>query len=171
MTEELLFHGTKQGNIPKICDSGFDFRLSGISSGTIYGKGSYFSKEAHYSRCQNFCSNLPYQHKKYLTFKKNCRSYTDSNQILVARVLAGRYTTGNSEYVRPPQLDEHTLYDSCVDNVENPKIFVIFSNDQVYPEYIIDYVGSRILQGTVRTTRVTHNIRSRFSRSGVQFDI
>lgn len=73
-----------------------------------------------------------------------CSSYAtkdkDSRQLLVARVLVGKYTVGKHDYVRPPFLDDNTMYDSCVDNTENPKIYVIFSNEQAYPEYIIDYV-------------------------------
>ena len=31
------------------------------------------------------------------------------------------------------------LYDSCVDNVADPSIFVVFTQEQAYPEYIIEY--------------------------------
>lgn len=48
--EKLLFHGTMKKHIKAICDSGFDFRLSGSATGTLYGKGSYFAKDAKYSR-------------------------------------------------------------------------------------------------------------------------
>nr|KAG5702367.1 hypothetical protein BaRGS_002149 [Batillaria attramentaria] len=30
-------------------------------------------------------------------------------------------------------------YDSCVDNIFDPKIFVIFDSNQAYPEYIVEY--------------------------------
>ena len=39
----------------------------------------------------------------------------------------------------PPYKDQarHILYDSVVDNVPNPQIFVIFHDALVYPEYLI----------------------------------
>jgi len=50
---------------------------------------------------------------------------------------------GNQEHRRPPPKDPKNpnspLYDSCVDSVTKPTIFVIFDNNQVYPEYIIKY--------------------------------
>ena len=44
-----LFHGTKQVIVDAICQQGFDWRLNGSAVGTLYGKGSYFAKEAKYS--------------------------------------------------------------------------------------------------------------------------
>ena len=103
------------------------FKCSNIlipSPGTRYGKGSYFATTSKYSD-----------------------SYTDlgSNEriMFVVRVLVGDYTLGNSKYVRPPCKDTKNpcsdLYDSCVDNMATPSIFVVFENGQVYPEYVIKY--------------------------------
>lgn len=60
--------------------------------------------------------------------------------MFVARVLVGEFTRGSSSYVRPPAkgLDKN-LYDSCVDNIINPAIFVIFEKYQIYPEFVIEY--------------------------------
>ena len=41
-----LFHGTKREHIEAICRQGFDWRLSGSTSGTTYGRGSYFARDA-----------------------------------------------------------------------------------------------------------------------------
>ncbi|KAK3600069.1 hypothetical protein CHS0354_009688 [Potamilus streckersoni] len=122
ITELYLFHGTHSKYIEAICHQGFDFRLSGMATGTLYGKGSYFAKTSKYSD-----------------------SYTElGNRVMfLVKVLAGDYTTGDRNYRRPPLKDPDNphgdLYDSCVDNVKNPNIFVIFDNCQVYPEYIIKY--------------------------------
>lgn len=61
--------------------------------------------------------------------------------MFVCRVLAGEHTQGNSGLLRPPTKDgeDTCLYDSCVDNVCNPSIFVIFQKRQVYPEYLLQY--------------------------------
>lgn len=61
--------------------------------------------------------------------------------MFVCRVLAGEHTQGKSGLLRPPPKDgeDTCLYDSCVDNVCNPSIFVIFEKHQVYPEYLLQY--------------------------------
>ena len=63
--------------------------------------------------------------------------------MFVVRVIVGEYARGKPTMVRPPPKDERKpygeLYDSCVDNVEDPNIFVIFAQEQVYPEYLIEY--------------------------------
>ena len=88
--------------------------------GQCTAKGTYFHKEAKYSSC-----------------------YTDSRTLIMARVLVGDFVQGVSKYVRPPGKDPRDphgdLYDSCVDNPAAPKIFVIFSQEQCYPEYLIKY--------------------------------
>ena len=117
---QQLFHGTKELLVDAICQQGFDFRMSGASVGTLYGKGSYFAKKASYSK-----------------------DYTNCRMMFVVRVIVGEYARGKSTMVRPPPKDERKpygeLYDSCVDNVADPNIFVIFAQEQVYPEYLIEY--------------------------------
>ncbi|XP_062338738.1 protein mono-ADP-ribosyltransferase PARP12-like [Osmerus eperlanus] len=119
-TEKKLFHGTDSKYIDSICHSNFDWRICG-THGTAYGKGSYFARDAKYSH-----------------------SYTGQSPVksmFVSRVLVGDYTRGDSSYLRPPSKDggDTVFYDSCVDNVTNPSIFVVFEKHQVYPEYLITY--------------------------------
>lgn len=61
--------------------------------------------------------------------------------MFVCRVLVGDFTMGNSSYTRPPSKDggDTIFYDSCVNDVHNPSIFVIFEKHQIYPEYLITY--------------------------------
>lgn len=63
--------------------------------------------------------------------------------LFFARVLTGKYTVGKPEYLRPPPLNEKcahlTLFDTCVDKVNEPSIFVVFNNEQCYPEFLIKY--------------------------------
>ena len=57
------------------------------------------------------------------------------------------YVTGDSSMVRPPPLPAHMqasnqqleLYDSTVDNENNPQIFVIYAMEKCYPSYLIMY--------------------------------
>ncbi|XP_052760089.1 protein mono-ADP-ribosyltransferase PARP11-like isoform X1 [Mya arenaria] len=122
--ERQLFHGTKSDTVEAIYRQGFDFRLSGTASGTAYGKGSYFATTASYSDYYSDVQN-------------------GTMPMFIAKVLVGDYTTGHESYTRPPQKDPRDmaspLYDSCVDIVTNPNIFVIFELCQVYPEYLIRY--------------------------------
>ncbi|XP_072290835.1 protein mono-ADP-ribosyltransferase PARP12 [Eucyclogobius newberryi] len=120
VNEKHLFHGTDKSIVEAICDQNFDWRMCGVH-GTAYGKGSYFAQDASYSN-------------KYATGHRG-------KVMFVALVLVGDYTKGQGQYVRPPpKKPGTTLYDSCVDNVTNPKIFVIFEKQQVYPEYLIEYI-------------------------------
>uniref|UniRef100_A0A4W5LPU8 Uncharacterized protein n=1 Tax=Hucho hucho TaxID=62062 RepID=A0A4W5LPU8_9TELE len=115
-----LFHGTDPKHVDAICRDNFDWRLCG-TNGTVYGKGSYFARDAKYSH-----------------------SYTSDSGVrsmFACRVLVGDYTRGNSDLLRPPPKGEGspTLYDSGVDNVLNPSIYVVFEKHQVYPEFLIKY--------------------------------
>ncbi|NXJ02401.1 PAR12 polymerase, partial [Psophia crepitans] len=117
--ERFLFHGTSKKYIDAICHQNFDWRICGLH-GTVYGKGSYFARDASYSN--NYCG------------EESC-----TKTMFQARVLVGEFTVGNSSYVRPPLKDKQNFYDSCVNCSSNPSIFVIFEKQQIYPEYLIEY--------------------------------
>ncbi|GAA6086734.1 protein mono-ADP-ribosyltransferase PARP12-like [Tachysurus ichikawai] len=118
--ERLLFHGTQESLIEAICEQNFDWRICGVN-GTLYGKGSYFARDASYS-------------------DQYSRSADTTKKMFVARVLVGHYTSGHHNFVRPPpKTVGKGLYDSCVDNCSNASIFVIFEKYQIYPEFIIEY--------------------------------
>ncbi|XP_071407187.1 protein mono-ADP-ribosyltransferase PARP12-like [Pithys albifrons albifrons] len=118
--ERFLFHGTKKKDIDAICQQNFDWRICGLN-GTVYGKGSYFARDASYS--DKYCGT------------DSCKT------MFLARVLVGEFTRGSSDYVRPPMKDSQSFYDSCVNDFSNPSIFVIFEKQQIYPEYLIEYVS------------------------------
>ena len=66
----------------------------------------------------------------------------------------------NTDYVDP----ESDLYDSCVNNVKNPTVFVIFDNDQCYPEYIIKYFTLESADGIRRGASAFSALSSAVSR-------
>ncbi|PKU41747.1 poly [Limosa lapponica baueri] len=117
--ERFLFHGTSKKYIDAICQQNFDWRICGLH-GTVYGKGSYFARDASYS--DNYCREDLY-----------------TKTMFLARVLVGEFTPGSSSYVRPPLKDNQKFYDSCVNCPSNPSIFVVFEKQQIYPEYLIEY--------------------------------
>ncbi|XP_027690281.2 protein mono-ADP-ribosyltransferase PARP12 isoform X1 [Chelonia mydas] len=119
--ERLLFHGTSTSHLHAICGQNFDWRICG-THGTLYGKGSYFARDASYSH-------------------QYCQTGSSSKTMIVARVLVGDFVQGSNNYLRPPPRpnNPNSFYGSCVDNPVNPSIFVIFEKHQIYPAYIIEY--------------------------------
>ncbi|XP_014441975.1 protein mono-ADP-ribosyltransferase PARP12 [Tupaia chinensis] len=122
--ERQLFHGTSASFVDAICQQNFDWRVCGLH-GTSYGKGSYFARDAAYSHHYS-------------------KSDTQSHTMFLARVLVGEFVRGSSSFVRPPAKvgQSNTFYDSCVNSMSDPSIFVIFEKHQVYPEYLIQYSSS-----------------------------
>ncbi|XP_005405506.1 PREDICTED: zinc finger CCCH-type antiviral protein 1 [Chinchilla lanigera] len=112
--ERLLFYAASRTQVDSICANNFVWTSHGTHENK-YGKGNHFSKEAIYS------------HKNSLYDAKNI-------VMFVARVLAGDFIEGNMMYVNPPP-----PYNSCVDTMLNPSVFVIFQKDQIYPAYLIEY--------------------------------
>ena len=59
------------------------------------------------------------------------------------QVIVGDFVRGKPDMLCPPHKDPDIpmadVYDSCVDCVEDPKIFVVFERWQAYPEYLIEY--------------------------------
>ncbi|XP_050414291.1 protein mono-ADP-ribosyltransferase PARP12 [Patella vulgata] len=119
--DRRLFHGTESKIVDAIARQGFDCRLAGTKIGALYGKGCYFGKTSKIS--SDYCDRL--------------------GKMFVARVLLGDYTNGHTLFTRPPLKDPSNpcsdLYDSCVDNTIDPKIFILFNNNQVYPEYLVTF--------------------------------
>lgn len=105
-------------------------------------EGTYFARDAAYS--SRFCKddikhgNTFQIHGVSLQQRHLFRTY---KSMFLARVLIGDYINGDSKYMRPPSKDGSyvNLYDSCVDDTWNPKIFVVFDANQIYPEYLIDF--------------------------------
>lgn len=138
--ERQLFHGTNSAFVDAICQQNFDWRICGLH-GTTFGKGSYFARDAAYSH--HYC-------------KLDQNSFT----MFLARVLVGKFTRGSPNLVRPPAREDQSslFYDSCVNSMSDPSIFVVFEKYQVYPEYIIQYTSSTM--SSVPPTVVNSNSRS-----------
>uniref|UniRef100_A0A8B8ELJ5 Poly [ADP-ribose] polymerase n=1 Tax=Crassostrea virginica TaxID=6565 RepID=A0A8B8ELJ5_CRAVI len=133
LEERSLFHGTDSyDTCYGICTNNFDFRLSGKNA-TVYGKGSYFAVSAKYSH--NYTKG-----PVHLMFR--------------AKVLIGSYTAGKHDMTCPPNIpgEGHRRYDTCVDNVANPSIFVVFDRNQCYPEYLIAYRQTAETTGILKST-------------------
>lgn len=121
--ELSLFHGTTPDSLEVITEQNLDPRLAGGRTGTVLGKGIYFAKDASYS--DSYAQPDDEGHKF----------------MFLCKVLAGKTCQGKSDYTRPPQqFAGGPLFDSCVDNEKNPRIYCVYHDSQYYPEYLIEYI-------------------------------
>ena len=129
----------------------------------VYGRGVYFAVQFHLSACNTYATPDMSGNKHVYLSRVLTGDYTTGNQSYIAppqkagttgasymsgnkhvyhsRVLTGDYMTRNQSYIAPPQKPGTTgaanRYDCVVDNTTTPSIFVIFSDTQAYPEYLI----------------------------------
>ena len=90
----------------------------------MYGAGVYFARDASYSIGYASAGSL------------------GTRKMYLAQVLVGQYTTGNSSMIVPPPKDRsrpEVTFDSLVDDTSNPSIFVVFPDNQFYPQYLITF--------------------------------
>ena len=92
--------------------------------GVAYGNGVYFARDASYS--------IKYACKRTLGSRP---------KMYMAKVLVGDYTRGASGMKAPPSKNDPynpgLRYDSVVDHPSNPTMYVIFQDNQYYPEYLL----------------------------------
>lgn len=93
---------------------------------TVYGEGTSFAVNARYATNNQYSRPDGQGHKR----------------MYLCKVLTGEYTLGKSGMRVPPPKQEqqsHILFDSVVNNVGDPIIFVIFNDTQCYPAYLITF--------------------------------
>jgi hypothetical protein len=119
-----LFHGTHPDVIPKIIKQGFNRAFSGRNA-VAYGRGVYFARDASYSA-----------HPGYST--PDARGI---QHMFLCRVAVGDWSAGRHGILTPDPKPHNPLelFDSTVDNVDNPSIFVIYHDAQAYPEYLVAF--------------------------------
>jgi len=117
---QYLFHGTSPDTAEKIIQEGFDMRLNG-KNGTVYGKGIYFATHSSYSAT-------------YSVADKHARKV-----MFLASVIVGRFALGNTNILKEPEGCQST-----VDDLLNPSIYVVYHNQQAYPEYLISFIENPV---------------------------
>ena len=117
-----LFHGTTAKTVPKIVSQGFNRVFAGRNA-TRYGKGAYFARHAEYS--MRYAVSDKYGIKR----------------MFLCRVAVGDWCMGKNGQLTPDCKPEKTdeLFDSTVDDIANPSIFVVYHDTQVYPEYLVTF--------------------------------
>ncbi|CAL8320718.1 unnamed protein product [Merluccius merluccius] len=121
-----LYHGSTVEICQKVNNYGFNRSFCGRNA-IAYGKGTYFAKQSWYS-CNDQYSSPDAQGVKYM---------------YQARVLVGKPCLGVTNMVEPTPLDPSNplagLHDCAVNNIQNPFIYVVFSDAGAYPEYLISF--------------------------------
>lgn len=122
--EKFLFHGTAEGSCSSISKFGFNRSYCGKNA-TMYGNGVYFARDASYSTQQRY-SPPDAKGNRYL---------------YLAHVVVGEYAVGRQGMITPPPKgsDVTDAFDSVVDNTGNPSIYVVFYDNQCYPDYLITF--------------------------------
>ena len=119
-----LFHGCNVEVVDKILQQGFNRSFCGKNA-TMYGKGVYFARDACYSA-----------HTIYAVPDRKGIQY-----MLACRVVVGEYCKGKQDALTPDIRDHktHALYDTTVNNLKDPSIYVTYHDAQAYPEYLITF--------------------------------
>ena len=130
VNEKRLFHGTSPENVEAICEENFDPRIHKNNRTLMLGQGTYFAVNAVISH-------------SYAKEDSNLFQY-----MFLAKVLVGSYAEGHGlRYQTLSPMDfanvDTRLYDSRVDNILSPTIFVVFDRNHFYPEYVIQYSSAK----------------------------
>ena len=92
-------------------------------AGAVYGDGVYFATQAR--TALRYCS--PDENGHYYMY--------------YSLVLTGTYTQGKAGMRDAPyRNDVNDVYDTVVDNTNDPSMFIIFRDNQAYPSYLITFV-------------------------------
>lgn len=128
VNEVYLFHGTHPTHADKIADTSFQIDLSGSNAGSLYGRGVYFAENVS---------------------KSDEYSVPDGQDICT--MLLCRVVLGNALYTDEVEPNPRKCEDSCIKGDRHSVIgdrlkargtfreFVIFDEDQVYPNFLVTY--------------------------------
>lgn len=86
-----------------------------------YGHGSYFATTSAYSA--NYAAPDQNQHK----------------YVMQTRVLTGEWCQGDPNRKAAPYKNPTEQYESVVDDMNAPTIYVVFNDASAYPEYIVKF--------------------------------
>ena len=120
----MLFHATAAHVVQQIIEQGLNRSFCG-RNGTVWGQGVYFACNASYSMAPTYS---PPDGK-------------GTKRMFICRVLAGESCAGHSGARVPDERVSatHQLYDTTVNTLDNPAMFVTYHDAQAYPEYLLEF--------------------------------
>lgn len=119
-----LYHGTSENLVSKVAQQGFNRSYTGTTSGrAVWGKGCYFALNASYSMSTTYSTP----------------NADGLQHIFACRVVVGEYCKGREGLLAPPSRSGDINFDSTVDDVRQPQIFVTYNDAQAYPEYLVQF--------------------------------
>jgi len=128
VNEVFLFHGTSINAANAITASDFRIKLAGERAGTLYGRGLYFAESV--TKSDEYTTPL----------QDGCR------HLLLCRVLIGRVYYLDTVESDPRLCEEaclrgkfHTVLGDRKKAKGTFREFIVFDEDQVYPNYVITY--------------------------------
>merc|ERR1712100_804095 len=115
-----LYHGTDEATVPKIVQQGFNRSFCGKNA-TAFGKGVYFARDSEYSASTTYSrpNGAGIQH------------------MFLCRVVVGEFCQGVRDALAPAARTCQMLYDSTVDNLRAPSMYITYHDSQAYPEYLV----------------------------------
>jgi len=125
--ERRLFHGTKCQNLSQIVENGFN---RDFNRRARFGKGTYFSSMA--SESAKYCDS-----DQVVLRSKNSSTKVVARVMLFCRVIVGEYCVGHSGSSTPTKEDGKTEFDSMVNRMKSPTVFVIPRDYHAIPTHYI----------------------------------
>jgi poly [ADP-ribose] polymerase 10/14/15 len=120
-----FFHGSDADTlVNKISAQGFNRSFAGKNA-TMFGKGVYFARGSYYSARTTYS-------------KPDAQGV---QRMLLCRVAVGAYCKGEKDRMIPDERDtgKGVLFDTTVENLADPFIFVTYHDAQAYLEYIVKF--------------------------------
>jgi hypothetical protein len=119
--ELTLYHGTSSSSVDSINKNGFNRTFGSVQA---YGDGVYFARDAVMS-----------------SKKKYAKPDEKGHQIIyITKVLVGHSALGRGGMKIPPDRKPGIPYDSLVNCLNSPTIYVSGHNDnQMYAEYLVEF--------------------------------
>mmetsp|Transcript_37185 Transcript_37185/g.115735 ORF Transcript_37185/g.115735 Transcript_37185/m.115735 type:complete len:1295 (+) Transcript_37185:117-4001(+) len=131
--EEYLLHGTRPEAAHAIALSDFRLSLAGTAAGSLYGRGIYMAESI-------------FKSDEYTTVAEGENANDGWRAVIVCRVMLGRHLYDDAKAPDAEELTRQVVsghYDSVLGDREKVRgtfrEFVIFDDDQIYPEWIVWY--------------------------------
>ena len=86
----------------------------------------------------------PHHHETHHAADSSSTQYSRPNgsgvqHMFLCRVVVGEYCMGVRDALTPDVRSGHKLYDTTVNNMSDPAIYVTYHDAQAYPDYLVRF--------------------------------